>query len=80
LSNLQHGYRKRLSCVPQLLGVFHDLGKALESGDEADKVYSDLSKDFDLVSLRNLLLKLEEHGISGSLLNWLSDYLSEIRQ
>ncbi|CAB3983986.1 ATP-dependent DNA helicase PIF1-like [Paramuricea clavata] len=80
LSNLQHGFRKRRSCVTQLLRVFHDVGKALDSGKEADMVYLDFSKAFDSVSHRNLLLKLEQHGISGSLLNWFSDYLSERRQ
>ncbi|CAB4045185.1 Hypothetical predicted protein, partial [Paramuricea clavata] len=43
-------------------------------------VYLDFSKTFNSVSHRNLFLKLEQHGISGSLLNWLSDYLSEGRQ
>ena len=80
LSNLQHGFRKRRSCVTQLLGVFHAVGKALDSGKEADMDYLDFSKAFDSVSHRNLLLKLEQHGISGSLLNWFSDYLSERRQ
>ena len=80
LSNLQHGFCKRRSCVTQLLGVFHDVGKALDSGSEADMVYLDFSNTFNSVSHRNLLLKLEQHGISGSLLNWLSDYLSKGRQ
>ncbi|CAB3993521.1 Hypothetical predicted protein [Paramuricea clavata] len=79
-SNLQHGFRKRRSCVTQLLRVFHDVGKALDSVKEADMVYFGFSKAFDSVSHRNLLLKLQQHGISCSLLNWFSDYLSERRQ
>ena len=79
-NNLQHGFRKRRSCITQLLGVFHDVGKALDSGKEADMIYLDFSKAFDSVSHRNLLLKLEQHGVSGSLLSWFSDYLNERRQ
>ena len=80
LSNLQHGFRKRRSCVTQLLGVLHDVGKALDSGQEADVIYLDFSKAFDSVSHKNLLLKLKQHGISGSLLSWFADYLNERRQ
>ena len=80
LSNLQHGFRKRRLCVTQLLGVLHDVGKALNSGQEADVIYLDFSKAFDSVSHKNLLLKLKQHGISGSLLSWFADYLNERRQ
>ena len=73
-------FRKRRSCVTQLLGVLHDVGKALDSGQEADVIYVDFSKAFDSVSHKNLLLKLKQHGISGSLLSWFADYLNERRQ
>ena len=61
-------------------GVFHDIGDALHSGKEADMIYLDFSKAFDSVSHPKLLLKLQQHGISGLLLNWFSDYLSNRRQ
>ena len=57
LSNLQHGFRKRRSCVTQLLGVLHDVGKALDSGHETDMIYLDYSKAFDSVSHQNLLFE-----------------------
>ena len=78
LSNLQHGFRKRRSCVTQLLGVLHDVGKALDSGQEADTIYLDFSKAFDTVSHKNLLLKLKQHGISGSLLSWFADRTKDV--
>ena len=68
------------SCSTQLLGVFHVIGEALDSGKEADMIYLDFSKAFDSVSHPKLLLKLQQHGISGLLLNWFSDYLSNRRQ
>ena len=80
LSNLQHGFRKRRSCVTQLLGVLHDVGKVLDSGQEGDVIYLDFSKAFDSVPHKNFLLKFKQHGISGSLLSLFADYLKERRQ
>ena len=76
----QHGSRKRRSCTTQLLGIFHDVGKALDSGKKADLIYLDFSKAFDSVSHKKHIYKLKLHGISGSLLNWFTDYLNERRQ
>ena len=77
---MQHGFRKRRSCTTQLLSVLHNLGKALDSGQVVDIVYLDFSKAFDSVSHQNLLSKLRQYGIGGSLLNWLADYLKGRRQ
>ena len=80
LSDLQHGFRRKRSCTTQLLRVFHDVGMALDSGKEADMIYLDFSKAFDSVSHPKLLFKLEQHGISGTLFKWFTDYLNERRQ
>ena len=80
LNEQQHRFCKRRSCTTQLLGVFHDVGKALDSGKEADLIYLEFSKAFDSVSHKKLIYKLKLHGISGSLLNWFTDYLNERRQ
>ena len=80
LNKVQHGFCRKRSCTTQLLSVYHDVGKALDSGNEADMIYLDFSKAFDSVSHRKLVLKLEQHGISGSLLCWIVDYLNNRRQ
>ena len=80
LNEQQHGFRKRRSCTAQLLGVFHDVGKALDSGKEANLIYLDFSKAFDSVSHKKHVYKRKLHGISGSLLNCFTDYLNERRQ
>ena len=36
LYDIQHGFCCNRSCVTQLLNVFHDLGRALDSGNEID--------------------------------------------
>jgi hypothetical protein len=57
------------ACVNQVLNVFHDLGRALDSGNEIDLLYLDFDKAFDSVSNSKLLFKLKSFGISGQLLN-----------
>jgi len=40
----------------------------------------DISKAFDRVWHRGLIAKLESHGLSGQLLTWLKDYISNRKQ
>ena len=80
LYDIQHGFRCNRSCVTQLLNVFHDLGRALDSGNEIDLLYLDFAKAFDPVSHSKLLFKLKSFGISGQLLNWFADYLHNRKQ
>ncbi len=65
LNKVRHGFCRKRSCGTQLLSVYHDVGKALDSGNEADMIHLNFSKAFDSVSHRRLVLKLEQHGISG---------------
>ncbi|CAB4029272.1 Hypothetical predicted protein, partial [Paramuricea clavata] len=80
LYDIQHGFRCNRSCVTQLLNVFHDLGRALDSGNEIDLLYLDFAKAFDSVSHSKLLFKLKSFGISGQLLHWFADYLHNRKQ
>ena len=80
LYDIQHVFRCNRSCVTQLLNVFHDLGRALDSGTEIDLLYLYFSKAFDSVSHSKLLFKLKSFGISGQLLNWFADYLHNRKQ
>jgi hypothetical protein len=80
LYDIQHGFRCNRSCVTQLLNVFHDLGRAFDSGNEIDLLYLDFAKAFDSVSHSKLLFKLKSFGISGQLLNWFADYLHNRKQ
>ena len=68
ICNFQHGFSKGKSTVSQLLQVCHDILTDIARGKETDVLYLDLSKAFDRVSNRLLLLKIENLGISGPLL------------
>ena len=45
-----------------------------------DTLYLDLQKAFDSVSHQRLILKLERLGITGNLLRWIKNFLSERKQ
>lgn len=50
--------------------------KAVDSGHQADVIYTDFSKAFDKVSYKILSCKLRAYGISGGLLEWVVSYLN----
>ena len=50
--------------------------KTLDDGEEFRAVFFDISKAFDKVWQKELLVKLRRAGIGGELLNWFSGYLS----
>ena len=42
----------------------------------ADVVYLDLSKAFDSIPHKRLVTKLESFGFGGTILNWISNFLT----
>lgn len=73
----QHGFRKKRSCVTQLLEVIEDISKLLDDGFDIDVLYLDFKKAFDTVPHERLIVKLLAYGISGSVLNWIKGFLSD---
>ena len=71
----QHGFLPRRSCTTQLMEVMEAWTAAVEEGDPVDVVYLDFAKAFDSVPHQRLLCKLESHGISGKLLDWIAAFL-----
>ena len=80
LNDWQHGFVKGCSCITQLVLTHHMWHKALDDGLQVDAVFLDFTKAFDRVHHKILLNKLCNFGISGSLLEWCSDYLSNRTQ
>ena len=79
-SDSQYGFRNRRGCTLQLLKVLDDWTKAIDNGLPVDTLYLDLQKAFDSVPHQRLILKLERLGITGNLLRWIKNFLSERKQ
>jgi hypothetical protein len=78
LHDMQHGFMKHRSCTTQLLKCYHSIGRILDEGGQIDVIYLDFSKAFDSVPHNYLLFKLETlYGISGVVLDWFRNYLSD---
>ena len=79
-TNRQHGFMNNKSCTSNLLEAQDTVSLWLNEGFDVDVIYTDFSKAFDIVSHSKLKTKLEFYGISGPILNWVSDFLYEREQ
>ena len=80
LTPLRSGFVPQDSTVNQLVDIYNTFCKALDEGKEVRAVFCDISKAFDRVWHRGLLYKLQAVGISGSLLQGFTDYLTNRKQ
>ena len=78
----QSGFRPGDSTTNQLLYLVDEIHKACEDPKslEVRAVFLDISKAFDKVWHDGLILKLEQNGISGSLLKLFKNYLHNRKQ
>ncbi|PJE78013.1 hypothetical protein CI610_03058 [invertebrate metagenome] len=76
----QSGFQPGHSTVHQLIEIYHTLCENLEKRHPTCLVFCDISKAFDRVWHKGLEVKLANYGISGKLLNWLLNYISERKQ
>jgi len=74
-SCFQHGFMKHRSCLTNILESLEAWTKALDEGYGVDVIYLDYRKAFDSVSHVWLIEKLKILGISGELLDWISNFL-----
>ena len=63
------------SCICQLISITHEICKPFDDGDEVRGVFLDIAKAFDKIWHQGLHYKLRQKGISGALLNILTDFL-----
>ncbi|MCG8096458.1 MAG: endonuclease/exonuclease/phosphatase family protein, partial [Candidatus Thiodiazotropha endolucinida] len=80
LSSLQSGFIPGDSTVNQLTFLYHTFCEALDAGKEVRAVFCDISKAFDRVWHTGLVYKLKVAGVTGSVLHWFKNYLSDRRQ
>lgn len=72
----QHGFRRGVSTVTQLIEAVHDFAAALDKQSQIDIIFLDFEKAFDCVSHPKLLLKLRTILKNDTLLAWIAAYLS----
>ena len=80
ITSNQSGFKPGDSCINQLLSITHEIYKSFDDGLEVRSVFLDISKAFDKVWHEGVIFKLEQNGISGDLLNILTDFLSNRKQ
>ena len=80
ISDRQHGFVPRKSCVSNTLETLDFITDALSWENSVDEIMSDLSKAFDLVPHNRLIHKLKEYGIGNELLEWFGDFLKDRKQ
>ena len=80
LSDCQYGFRQNRGCILQLLKVVDEWSKDIDENKQVDFIYLDFRKAFDTVPHKRLLKKLESFGITGIVLKWLQDFLSNRQQ
>ena len=80
IKSSQHGFTKGRSCLTNLLDFMETVTRELDVSKPIDLIYLDFAKAFDKVPYRRLFKKLETHGISGSVLKWIVNWLGNRRQ
>ena len=80
ISPKQSGFKPGDSCIIQLISITHEIYEALDAGFEVRSVFLDISKAFDKVWHEGVLFKLSQNGISGNLLELLTDFLKNRKQ
>ena len=80
LNESQHGFTPGRSCLSQLLDHFDLLIEMLNSNKNADVIYLDFAKAFDVVDHHILLRKLKRLGITGKVGKWIHQFLNERTQ
>ena len=80
LSNIQFEFMKGRSTTLQLLNIMNDWTHSMENKNITDCVYMDYQKAFDKVPHGRLLAKLESYNLSGEVINWTKEYLTDRSQ
>ena len=66
--------------MSQLIEVFDKIGSQLDRSKQIDVIYLNMSKAFDKVNHKRLLLCLCKYGFGSNFLNWFQSYLQDRRQ
>jgi len=67
---------KGRSCLTSLISFTDQVTCLVDEGKAVDVIYLDFSKAFDTVPHSILLEKLAAHGLDGSTLHWIKNWLN----
>ncbi|XP_046685913.1 uncharacterized protein LOC124371611, partial [Homalodisca vitripennis] len=73
----QHGFRSGKSTSTNLILLQNYIISSFSNKHQVDCIMLDFSKAFDMINHGLLIAKLEGYGVAGSLLKWLSSYLTD---
>ena len=76
----QYGFRKKRSCLAQLLQFYENVLQDIENGSNNDVLFLDFAKAFDKVDLNLLCHRLKECRIWGKMGIWLQNFLHNRKQ
>ena len=80
ISQNQSGFKPYDSCINQLSAITHEIYKSFDACLDVRALFLDISKAFDKVWHQGRLYKLKDNGISGNLLETLTDLLKNRKQ
>ena len=80
LTDPQHGFVPDRDCMTQLLLCLDEWTEMIENNHVFDIIYTDFAKAFDSVAHQRLLVKLQNYGIEGNVLNWIRSFLCNREQ
>ena len=72
----QHSFMRHRSCLSNLITAREHWCGLVDNGDPVDVVFVDFSKAFDRVPHGRLIEKLKSVGISGSILRWITNFVT----
>ena len=76
----QSGFKQDDSCIYHLLSIMHEMYQSFDNGFKVRGIFLYISKAFDKFSHKSLIFKLKQNGVTGDLLNILTDFLKERKQ
>ena len=80
ISTCQSGFKLGDSSIDQLLTITHGIYVSLDEGYKVGGVFLEMSKAFDKVWHKDLILKVKQNRIAGKLLHLAKDFLIDRKQ
>jgi hypothetical protein len=80
IDDFQFGFQNENSTYHPMLHLLNFVSKAINKNEYTIGIFLDITKAFDCVPKRTLLMKLSKMGIQGSALKWFESYLSDRNQ